>query len=59
MLKYAKITTLNENECKVTFIGETVESQMPYYRLATYTPILNDMVAVDDVAKIIIGKVVK
>lgn len=59
MLKFAKITTLNESECKVTFVGEVVESQMPYYRLMTYNPLLNDVVAVDDEAKIILGKVVK
>ena len=59
MLKYGKITTLNESGCRVTFTGETVESQMIYYRLENYNPNLNDVVVVDDEAKVILGKVVK
>lgn len=59
MLKYAKITTLNDIECKITFIGENIESNMEYYIVSTYTPALDDIVAVDDKAKIIIGKVNK
>lgn len=57
MLKYAKITTLDDTNCRITFTGESTESNMDYYIVSTYTPALNDIVAVDDKAKIIIGKV--
>ena len=59
MLKYAKITTIDNDNCKITFIGESNESSMEYYVISTYNPTINDIVAVDDKAKIILGKVVK
>ncbi len=59
MLRFAKVTTTNGANCRITFIGEKVESQMNYYRIESYSPKLGDMVAVDEHSKIIIGKVVK
>lgn len=59
MLRFAKVTTIDDTNCKITFIGEKVESQMNYYRVENYTPTINDIVAVDEQSKVIVGKVVK
>lgn len=61
LIKYAKITEVTEQMYYVTFLGETEQSAMVYKRVATYTPALNDMVAIleDKVGKkILIGRVI-
>ena len=59
MLKLAKVTTVDTNTIKITYVGENVESQINYYRLASYTPTINNLVLVDEKLKVILGEVVK
>ena len=59
-LKFATVTTINEEGMKVTFCGEQKESPSYYKRLESYTaPAINDKVAViqDNKNYLIIGKV--
>lgn len=57
MLKYAKVTTVEGVSCKITYTGEQQESQMNYYIMDGYTPVIGDMVVVEDSLKLILGKI--
>lgn len=44
-IKYAAVTEVAEDGFKVTFLGETIQSEMNYFKLATYQPVMGDTVA--------------
>lgn len=53
MLKYAKVTTLEDGKFYVTFFGEISESKICYPKVSYYTPKLGDVVVFikDDLSK--------
>ncbi|MGL5765935.1 MAG: hypothetical protein ACRCX8_09880, partial [Sarcina sp.] len=44
-IKYAKVTTVSGDVWRVTFLGESIESQKVHTKLANYTATLGDTVA--------------
>lgn len=45
MIKYARITTVEGDSYRVTFTGETLESNKPFPKIGAYRPVLGDVVA--------------
>lgn len=45
MIKYAQVTYVSGVIYKVKFLGEELQSEMAYKKLATYTPATGDTVA--------------
>lgn len=45
MIKYAQVTYVSGAIYKVKFLGEELQSEMTYKKLATYIPTIGDMVA--------------
>lgn len=45
LIKYAKVTSVNGIDFRVTFLGDSEQSTNKYFRLKNYTPQLNDTVA--------------
>lgn len=44
-IKYAEVTEIKQDGFRVTFLGESLQSEMQYYKLAGYVPIMGDKVA--------------
>lgn len=45
IIKYALVSEVNNSGFKVTFLGETIQSEMNYFSLDTYQPAQGDIVA--------------
>ena len=60
MIRYAEVSFVSGSTYKVKFLGEEIQSEMVYRKLATYTPRTGDIVAflVDEKQKYLcLGKV--
>lgn len=57
---YAKVVEVSGSNYKVQFLSETERSETNYKRVATYNPVLNDVVAFlcDNNKYLCIGKVI-
>lgn len=45
IIKYATVSAVNNGSFKVTFLGESIQSEMNYFSLDTYIPTEGDVVA--------------
>lgn len=56
-MSYATVMDIENGRVKLKLNGENMASQVGYYYLASYTPVIGDIVLVDVKLKIVIGRV--
>lgn len=56
-MSYATVVNIQSGYINLKLNGENVASQVNYYYLTSYTPVIGDIVLVDTKLKIVVGKV--
>ena len=56
-MSYATVVNVENGRVKLKLYGENISSQVSYYYLASYQPVIGDIVLVDTKLKIVIGRV--
>lgn len=56
-MSYATVVNIENGRVKLKLYGENISSQVSYYYLTSYQPVIGDIVLVDTKLKIVIGRV--